>query len=228
MRAELLQLAADLARKREPFVLAMVVRREPYSSAQPGDMAIITADGAYHGRLGGNCTQPTVKREARLALADGKPRLVSLSPDPRSQERPGVTALPMTCHSGGSVDIYLEPMLPPPQLLIFGESPCARALARLGEVMGYGVEAVRELPPAAGETAFAVIATMGENDEASLRAAIAARCGYIAVVASRRRFAEMRQALLDEGVPLEALDQVHNPAGLDLGARLPEEVALSI
>jgi xanthine dehydrogenase accessory factor len=228
MRAELLQLAADLARKREPFVLAMVVRREPYSSAQPGDMAIITADGAYHGWLGGNCTQPTVKREARMALADGKPRLVSLSPDPRSQERPGVTALPMTCHSGGSVDIYLEPMLPPPQLLIFGESPCARALARLGEVMGYGVEAVREPPREAKDSAFAVIATMGENDEESLRAAIAARCGYIAVVASRRRFAEMRQTLLDGGVPPEALDQVHNPAGLDLGARLPEEVALSI
>ena len=128
MRAELLQLAADLSRKREPFVLAMVVRREPYSSAQPGDMAIITADGAYHGWLGGNCTQPTVKREARLALEDGRPRLVSLSPDPKSNHRPGVTALPMTCHSGGSVDIYLEPMLPPPQLLIFGESPCARAL----------------------------------------------------------------------------------------------------
>ena len=228
MRAELLQLAADLSRKREPFVLAMVVRREPYSSAQAGDMAIITADGAYHGWLGGNCTQPTVKREARLALADGKPRLVSLSPDPRAQERPGVTALPMTCHSGGSVDIYLEPMLPPPRLLIFGESPCARALARLGEVMGYGVEAVGDLPGSAGDAAFAVIATMGENDEESLAAAIAARCGYIAVVASRRRFAEMREALLERGVSREALDQVHNPAGLDLGGRLPEEVALSI
>ncbi len=226
MRAELLQLAADLSRKREPFVLAMVVRREPYSSAQAGDMAIITADGAYHGWLGGNCTQPTVKREARLALADGKPRLVSLSPDPAAQERPGVTALPMTCHSGGSVDIYLEPMLPPPQLLIFGESPCARALARLGEVMGYGV--ARELPAGAAAPAFAVIATMGENDEESLAAALAAGCSYIAVVASRKRFAEMREALLDRGVSRESLDRVHNPAGLDLGGRLPEEVALSI
>jgi xanthine dehydrogenase accessory factor len=230
MRAELLQLAADLARKREPFVLAMVVRREPYSSAHQGDMAIITADGAYHGWLGGNCTQPTVKREARLALADGKPRLVSLSPDPRSQERPGVTALPMTCHSGGSVDIYLEPMLPPPQLLVFGESPCARALARLGEVMGYGVLALSDPAQArtAGEDAFAVVATMGENDEESLAAAIAARCPYVAVVASRRRFAEMREALLQRGIPRESLDLVHNPAGLDLGASLPEEVALSI
>jgi len=227
MRAELLQLAADLARRREPFVLAMVVRREQYSSAHAGDMAIITADGAYHGWLGGNCTQPTVRREARLALADGKPRLVSLSPDPKSQERPGVTALPMTCHSGGSVEIYLEPMLPPPQLWILGESPCARALARLSEVMGYGVERA-PTPGTAQAPVFAVIATMGENDEEALAAAIAARCPYIAVVASRKRFAEMCEALLERGIPREALDQVHNPAGLDIGARLPEEVALSI
>ena len=88
MRAELLQLAADLARKGEPFVLAMVVRRESYSSAHQGDMAVITADGAYHGWLGGNCTQPTVKREARAALAEGKPRLVSLSPLPWTTSSP--------------------------------------------------------------------------------------------------------------------------------------------
>jgi xanthine dehydrogenase accessory factor len=231
MRAELLQLAADLAKKREPFVLAMVVRREPYSSAHVGDMAILTSDGGYHGWLGGNCTRPTVRREAKLALADGKPRLVSLSPDPKSNERPGVTALPMTCHSGGSVDIYLEPMLPPPQLLIFGESPCARALARLGEVMGYGVDAVTDpsaLPPTRPGEAFAVVATMGENDEDCIAGALGARCAYVAVVASRTRFGEIRESLLARGVSAAAIDQVHNPAGLDLGARVPEEVALSI
>jgi xanthine dehydrogenase accessory factor len=227
VRKELLQLAADLAKQGEPFVLAMVVRREPYSSAQPGDMAVITADGNYHGWLGGNCTRPTVKREAQAALADGKPRLVSLSPDPKSQERPGVTALPMTCHSGGSVDIYLEPMLPSPRLLLFGESPCARALAKLGEVMGYTVES--EAPAAArGGRLFAVIATMGENDEESLAAALAAKASYIGVVASRKRFAELRESMLARGIAPAVLDQIHNPAGLDIGARLPEEVALSI
>jgi xanthine dehydrogenase accessory factor len=209
----------------------MVVRREPYTSAQPGDMAVITADGAYHGWLGGNCTQPMVKREAKLALADGKARLVSLSPDPKSNQRPGVTALPMTCQSSGSVDIYLEPMLPPPQLLVFGDSPCARALARLGEVMGYGVDAVRDpsqLPAVRPENAFAVVATMGENDEESISAALGARCAYVGVVASRKRFAEIRDSLLARGIQTSGVDQVHNPAGLDLGARVPEEVALSI
>jgi xanthine dehydrogenase accessory factor len=229
MRAELLQLAADLSRRGEPFVLAMVVRREPSSSAQQGDMAVITADGQYHGWLGGNCTQPTVKREAQAALLDGKPRLVSLSPEP--QARPGVLALPMTCQSGGTVDIYLEPVLPAPRLMIFGQSPCARAMAWLGEVMGYTVEPVQdpEEPPAprSGST-FAVVATMGENDENALEAALAAKPSYVGVVASRKRFAEIRGALIDRGVSPEVLDEVHSPAGLDLGARLPEEVALSI
>jgi xanthine dehydrogenase accessory factor len=250
MRAELLQLAADLARRGEPFVLAVVVRREAYSSAHQGDMAVITADGGYHGWLGGNCTQPTVKREARRALADGQPRLVSLSPEP-PPPRPGVTALPMACGSGGTVDIYLEPVLPVPRLLLFGPSPAASALARLGKAMGYLVELVD--PSAAGggrpdadrvhaeasapeirslasgaEHLFAVVATMGESDEDAIAAALALEPAYLGVVASRKRFALVRETLIGRGLPAAAIDRARNPAGLDLGARLPEEVALSI
>jgi xanthine dehydrogenase accessory factor len=249
MRAELLQLAADLARKGEPFVLAVVVRREPYSSAHQGDMAVITADGGYHGWLGGNCTQPTVKREARRALADGKPRLVSLSPEPARETRPGVTAIPMTCSSGGSVDIYLEPVLPSPRLVVFGPSPVARALARLGGGLAWRVDVVdpggdgaaypgadRVLPDAsalgaaAGGSAdvSAVVATMGESDEDSIEAALALGAAYLGVVASRRRFALVREALVARGTPPDALDRIRNPAGLDVGAVLPEELALSI
>ena len=224
MRAELLQLAADLAKKGEPFVLALVVRRESYSSAHQGDMAIITADGGYHGWLGGNCTQPVVRREAKRALQDGQPRLVSLSPEPDAQARPGVTALPMTCSSGGTVDIYLEPVLAAPRLLLFGPSPVATALQQLGSVMGYSVVE----PGAAGPGAFAVVATMGDSDEDSVEKALALSPGYLAVVASRKRFAQLRETLLRRGVPAAALDRIRNPAGLDLSARLPEEVALSI
>jgi xanthine dehydrogenase accessory factor len=247
MRAELLQLAADLARKGEPFVLAMVVRKQAYSSAQQGDMAVITADGGYHGWLGGNCTQPTVKREARRALAEGTPRLVSLSPEPDSESRPGIVALPMTCHSGGTVEIYLEPVLPAPRLLLFGDSPCARALAQLAKAAGYWVDAVAPGPvpqadrvfvgPAAPDISalamgsarkFAVVATMGEADEDSIVAALSARPEYVSVVASRKRFAEIRESLLARGISAQAIDGVKNPAGLDIGARLPEEVAVSI
>ena len=228
MRAELLQLAADLARRRKPFVLATVVRRESYSSAHQGDMAVITADGSYHGWLGGNCTQPVVRREAARALADGKPRLVSLSAEPQQQMRPGLLALPMTCHSGGTVEIYLEPVLPAPRLLVFGNSPGARALLQIGAAMGYAVEVGDPAAAPAGTAPFAVVATMGESDEESVMAALAARPAYLGVVASRKRFAQLRETLLARGVPAEALDRIRNPAGLDIGARLPEEVALSI
>ena len=157
MKAELLRLAADLASRRQPFVLAMVVRRQPYTSSQQGDMAIITADGGYHGWLGGNCTQPVVKREAARALADGRPRLLSLSPEAGTEARPGVTVLPMVCQSGGTVDVYLEPVLPPPRLVLFGLSPVIRALAQLGKGLGYSVDVV--------------------DPEASLAAAAAERTG---------------------------------------------------
>ena len=189
-------------------------------------MAVITADGGYHGWLGGNCTQPTVKREAKRALADGKPRLISLTPDPAGETRPGISALPMTCHSGGTVDIYLEPVLPPPRLVLYGDSPAARALRQLGAAMGYSVEAAGAARP--GGRLYAVVATMGENDEDSVTAALAARPAYLGVVASRKRFAELRESLLARGVSAEALASIRNPAGLDIGARLPEEVALSI
>jgi xanthine dehydrogenase accessory factor len=252
MRAELLHLAADLAQKGEPFVLAMVVRRESYSSAQQGDMALITRDGGYHGWLGGNCTQPTVKREARRALLDGRPRLISLSPEPGREQRPGITALAMTCQSGGSVDIYLEPILPAPRLVLFGLSPVVRALAQLGKGLGYAVDVVDQhaspgaVPSAdrlfnnlaapelqapsgaAAERLVAVVATMGENDEDAVAAALAVKPAYLGVVASRKRFAQLRETLLARGVPSEELERIKSPAGLDLGARLPEEVALSI
>jgi xanthine dehydrogenase accessory factor len=249
MRAELLQLAADLAQRRQPFVLAMVVRRQPYSSAQQGDMAIITGDGGYYGWLGGNCTQPVVKREAARALADGRPRLLSLSPEAGKDERPGVTVLPMVCQSGGTVDVYLEPVLPPPRLVLLGLSPVIRALAQLGHGLGYSVDVVApeadprlvpgadrvfvdwgspELRAAGTQRTYAVVATMGEHDEEALTTALAFRPAYLGVVASRTRFGQLRDALLARGVSAEPLARIHNPAGLDIGARLPEEVALSI
>jgi xanthine dehydrogenase accessory factor len=250
MRAELLQLAAQLASRREPFVLAMVVRRQPYSSAHQGDMAVITADGAYHGWLGGNCTQPVVRREAARALADGQPRLLSLSPQPGADDRPGVTVLPMVCQSGGTVDVYLEPFLPPPRLLLFGLSPVVRALAQLGKGLGYSVDVVdpgAEAHPVPGADrtfvdwssaelrdtgspakTFAVVATMGEHDDEAVTTALGLRPAYLGVVASRTRFGQLREGLVARGVAAEPLDRIRNPAGLDIGARLPEEVALSI
>jgi len=248
MNKQLLERAAELARRGESFAFAVVVRREPYSSSQPGDAAIITADGSYHGWLGGNCTRPSVQREAAAALLDGKPRLISLSPEPDQQVRAGVTPLAMTCHSGGTVDIFIEPVVAAARLVVFGVSPVARAVAQLGKAMGYLVDIVdpeahpAELPNAdrvftelaapelrAGPpVAYAVVASMGERDEDAVVAALAMRPSYLGVVASRKRFSILRETLLDRGISAHALDAIQSPAGLDLGGRQPEEVALSI
>jgi xanthine dehydrogenase accessory factor len=227
VQAELLERAADLARRGEPFVLALVVRRLPASSSQPGDMALIAADGSFHGWLGGSCTQPTVVREARLALADGQPRLVVLTPDPETERRPGVAVFPMTCNSGGSVEIYLEPVLPAPRLVVFGASPTARAVMTLGKAMGYTVIAAED-EPALHAPCFAVVATLGEGDEEAIRAALALAPAYLGVVASSRRFAVMRENLLARGMTAADVDRIRCPAGLKIGARTPEEIALSI
>jgi xanthine dehydrogenase accessory factor len=230
MHSELLQMAADLARRDEPFVLAVVVRRRPASSAQAGDMAVITAAGEFHGWLGGSCTQPTVIREAQHALADGKPRLLALSPDPEAERRPGVAVFPMTCHSGGSVEIYLEPILPAPRLAVFGSSPTARALMELGKAMGYSVTAAAtsERSEAPRGPCFAVVATMGDGDEEAIRDALALRPAYLGVVASRKRFAQIRETLLAQGVTAAALDSIRSPAGVAIGAQTPEEIAVSV
>jgi len=273
MRAEVLRLASDLAARDEPFALAVVVRREPASSAQVGDAAVVTPAGELRGWLGGSCTEPTVVGEALSALADGRPRVLVLAPDPEAARRPGVVVHPMTCHSGGTVEIYLEPVLPAPRLLLFGVSPLVQALARLGKAMGYRVavadpaaeagivpeadalytdlgalgpdalgSAAREggapdptapqaRGPAPGGPAgrlYAVVATMGQRDEEAAAAALALEPAYLGVVASRARAAEIGAVLAARGVADEALARIKSPAGLDLGARTPEEIALSI
>jgi xanthine dehydrogenase accessory factor len=246
MSPELLDLAADLARRGEPFAIATVVGRTPPTSAHVGDSAVVTPD-AFHGWVGGSCTRPTVESEARRALADGRPRRIALDPDPAASRGDDVQVFPMTCHSGGRVEIHIQPVLPAPHLLVYGVAPTARALARLGKAMGYRVSAV---DPTADASAFpgadtvatapselrttkttapllAVVATQGQWDEDALLAALAHEPDYVAVVASAKRFAEMR-ALLAGKAPEAALARVRNPAGLDLGAQRPEEIALSI
>jgi xanthine dehydrogenase accessory factor len=251
MRRELIDLAASLADRGEPFALATVIARSPPISAQVGDAAVVTPDGGFHGWVGGSCTRPTVIAEARKALQDGRPRLVALDPDPESRRRPGLTVFPMTCQSGGSVEIHIQPVLPPPRLLIYGVSPTARALVRLGKAMGYVVlvidptaeaadfpdaDTVLKDPAEASQRAgaaairrFAVVATQGQWDEEATTAALALQPppAYLGVMASGKRFGEMR-ALLGETLGAGAFARVKNPAGLDLGATLPEEIAVSI
>ncbi len=245
MRADLLALASQLAAREESFALVTVVRREPPSSARVGDAAVVTASGDYHGWVGGGCTRSTVLREALQAIADGEPRLLSLSPEPGEEQRTGVVALPMTCDSGGTVEIYVEPVLPVARLLLFGSSPAVRVLARIGHAMGYRVDVVDRDADQAGfpeaervlqsiaanevpRGAHVLVATMGERDLEAIEAVVTRAPAYLGVIASPKRFAQLRDALLARGVSRGALESIAAPAGLDIGARTPEEIALSI
>src|SRR5215813_10820021 len=226
MRPDLLALAAKLSARDEPFALVTVVRREPPSSARVGDAALVTEAGEYHGWAGGGCTREAVLRESLRAIADGEPRLLSLSPSgSAATPRAGMQLLPMACESGGTVEIYVEPVLPAPRLILFGTTPAVDALARIGEAMGYRVE---RAPDVAAKGAHVLIATMGDEDLELLQKVLASEPAYVGVVASRKRFEHVRETLAACGVPRAALDRVFAPAGLDLGARTPEEIALSV
>lgn len=255
MSRAILELAGRLAGEGRPYALATVVRREAPTSAQVGDAAIILPDGTFRGWVGGSCTRPTVVREALAALADGRARLIALDPDPSATREEGVTVLPMTCHSRGRVDVYIEPVLPAPKLVVFGVTPVARALARLGAAMGWTVTAVdpdadRETFPDAAEIVagpdaaadggadggpapsggplYAVVATQGQWDEGATRRALAMSPRWLGVVASRRRFEEIRVAVEGAGTEPAAVAGIANPAGLDIGARSAGEIAVSI
>ena len=225
MHTDLIALAARLSAQGERFALVTVVRREPPSSARVGDSALVTESGAYHGWAGGGCTREVVMREALRAIGDGEPRLLSLSPGAAAQPRPGMQLLPMACESGGTVEIYVEPVLPAPRLVVVGDTPSAQALARLAEAMRWRVE---RAPEADLDGAHVLVATMGDEDLELLQKALAARPAYVGVIASRKRFEHVRETLAACGVPREALERVRAPAGLDIGARGPEEIALSV
>jgi len=225
MRPDLLPLAASLSARGERFALVTVVRREPPSSARVGDTALVTAGGEYHGWAGGGCTRETVVREAQRAMANGEPRLFCLSPETNPRPRPGIIALQMTCDSGGTVEIYVEPVLPVPRLVLFGATPMVEALARIGEAMGYRVERGAE---ASLKDAHVLVGTMGDEDLEVLQKVLRAEPAYVGVIASRKRFDQVRETLIACGIPRAAVDKVSAPAGLDIGARTPEEIALSV
>jgi xanthine dehydrogenase accessory factor len=225
VRPELLPLAASLSERGERFALVTVVRREPPSSARVGDTALVTESGEYHGWAGGGCTRETVVREAQRAMAEGEPRLLSLSPDTNAKPRPGMVALQMTCDSGGTVEIYVEPVLPVSRLVLFGTTPAVEALARIGEAMGYRVERGAAAPI---KDAHVLVAMMGDEDLEVLQKVLRGEPAYVGVIASRKRFTQVRETLIACGVPRTAVERVHAPAGLDIGAKTPEEIALSV
>jgi xanthine dehydrogenase accessory factor len=242
---EVLDLVAQMKAAERAFVLA----------AKAGAKAVIAADGTVvAGWIGGGCARGAVLKAAREALADGEPRMVSVQPEnllaelgvKPGERRDGIHFASNMCPSKGTMDIFVEPVLPHPSLVILGASPVGLSLAAQARTLGYHVMLAA---PSADLTAspdadtiidsyhlgelneakrFVVVSTQGKGDEAALRAAVATEAGYHAFVGSRRKMAALRAKLIAEGVEAAAIDRVKAPAGLDLGAITPEEIAMSI
>jgi xanthine dehydrogenase accessory factor len=231
---ELLALAAELQGRGEAFALATVVRCEAPTSAKPGAKALVREDGRVHGWVGGACAEPVVVREALLALRDGRPRLLGLYGEggrtPGRTE--GLLEYGMTCHSGGTLEIYVEPYLPKPQLVLVGHGPVVETLATLGRAADFTVVSLADdaLPAQLGLTtrAAVVVATHADTDEDALARVLESDAGYVSLVASRRRAAVILERLKQRGAAPERLSRLKAPAGLDIGAVTPEEIAVSI
>jgi len=239
----------------EPFALATVVRTVAATAAKAGAKAVILPDGTMsEGWIGGGCARGAVLKAAREALADGEPRMVSVQPEnllaelgvKPGENRDGVRFAENMCPSKGTMDVFVEPVLPHPSLVVLGGSPVALSLATQARQLGYHVTLAA---PSVDLTStpdadmlidgyalgklnqakrFVVVSTQGKGDEAALRTAAATEAAYHAFVGSRRKMAALRAKLMAEGIEASAIDRIKAPAGLDLGAITPEEIAMSI
>ena len=252
MTNDIFTTAAQLRTDRTPFVMATVVASYPPQSVRPGAKAIVRADGAIDGWVGGGCVQPVVRQEAADALADGRPRLVRMNagtgPANADPTRHGdVREYPMTCQGEGGIEIYLEPVLAAPRLVLLGHTPVVQSLARQGAELGFevvvgsaalpadlfppGIRLTSDITAAvarADDSTFVVVGTMGAGDEEALAAAAASDAAYIGLVASRKKAHYLIDYVAATGIGADRLARVKFPAGLDLGGMSASEIALSV
>jgi len=252
---EVMDMVAQMKAAEQAFVLATVVRTVSVTAAKAGAKAIIRPDGTIvAGWIGGGCAKGAVLKAAREALVDGEPRMVSVRPENLLAElgvkpgetREGVRFASNMCPSKGTMDIFVEPVLPHPSLVILGASPVALSLAAQARQLGYHVALAAPAADLAtvpdadvvvdgfepgylnNARRFVVVSTQGKSDEAALKQALAIEATYHAFVGSKRKMAALRDKLIAIGLDPAAIDRVKAPAGLDLGAITPEEIAMSI
>jgi xanthine dehydrogenase accessory factor len=219
--------AAELARTREPFVQATVVRAQKPTSAHAGDTALVRADGSIDGFVGGTCAEASVREYGLMTLSTNQPLLLRIVPgEVAGSSEEGAVTVANPCLSGGAVEIFLEPRMPAPRMLVVGDSPVAQALADLGRPLGFDVVLVagEEAAPAAGDAAV-VVASHGRGEGPALTAALRLGVPYVGLIASRIRGAGVLASL---EVTDEQRSRVHSPAGLDIGSRTAAEIALSV
>lgn len=231
----------ELRAKGRAFAIATVVRTVDATAAKPGAKALLLQDGSIKdGWIGGGCIRAALRRATLDALADGQPKFISLRPEDvlahegvkAGDERKGVRFARNGCPSKGSMDIFVEPVLPQPELLIYGDSPVAHALAKLATGFDFDLcltstaSAITTLQDKPGRCV--VVASQGKGDLDFLMAALVSHASYIAFVGSARKFKNLREKSLKQGARASVLDQVFAPAGLHINAVTPDEIALSI
>src|SRR5437870_6733539 len=249
MTEDLLQLSQELSRRGEPFALATVVWRRAPSSAQPGNQAIVTAAGKVRGWLSGACAESVVIREARKALETGEPQLVLLgSPEElAARANDGISLVPMQCQSEGAIELFVQPVLPKPHLVMIGRTPMVSTLTSLAKTLGWRTVVVddRGDPDAhpdaglvvttlhleaagVGENSLVAVATQGQYDELAVDKALGTKAAFIGLIACRKRAQAVLDWLPDVDYTEEALARVKAPAGLDLGSLKHEEIAVGV
>lgn len=250
-RTEWIKQADRLHQSGQPFALVTVLRAFAPTSSKAGDKAVVTAEGLIHGWIGGGCAQPAVIKTVRRALFDGQPRTIRISPSDESVERDigDVLEFGMACHSGGTLELFVDPVVPAAMLTVVGDSPVARALVSLAPRVGLRVAAVAH-GAASGDfldasavidtddrqhvanqlerSAFVVVATQGRRDVQGLKAALSLQPERLWFVASATKARVVLDALVSSGEPEEAVRRIVAPAGESIGAQTPEEIALSV
>jgi xanthine dehydrogenase accessory factor len=251
-QSPVLERAAALQQRGEPFVLVTVVWRRGPGSGRQGSKALILPDGTMRGWLGGACAEPAVLRHALAALSDGRPRLLLLGPldELERGRREGVETVPIACASEGAMEVYVEPVWPEPQIVAIGRTPAVDTLVGMALVLGWRATIVDETVDSGPSEEHAdglpvvtsldvgrlrvdsrtavVVATQGHDDERSLQAALRTEAGYVGLVASHQRAQAVVDYLRTRGVPESDLARIRAPAGLDLGSTTHEEIAVAI
>jgi xanthine dehydrogenase accessory factor len=227
MSAALSRRARELAAAGEPYACATVVRVQRPTSAKPGNTALVLGDGTLEGFVGGDCADESVRTHALKAIESGEPLLLRVVPfGEEEEESGGVVTVQNPCLSGGMIEVFVEPVVPAPRVLVEGDTPIVHALLRIGAELGLDMVG-GELEVRSGDLAL-IAAGHGREELPALKAALEAELPYVGLVASRRRGQGVLGELRGDGVPAALVDRIDTPAGLDIGARTPEEIALSI
>lgn len=239
--------AEQLKKKNEPFAIAQVVRRDAPSSGKVGDKAVINKYGEIIGWVGGGCVREIVVKEAEDAMKTGKARLVKIGKSLTPSKQEGVMEYKMTCQGEGTVEVFIEPVLPSPHLVVIGSTAISRALIQMAKIAGYRITSVAQDATFGGfgevdelitqldlsnvktsKTSFIVVITQGEGDEKALAEALQKDCAYLGFVASRKKMAAIKEYLDEMGIDKNKIEAIVSPAGIDINAKKPEEVAISI